>query len=196
MNNILSRPYHWMLRIAAHRRAVWGLSGVAFIQSIIFPLPPDIILMPMCLAERRKSFFYAAVCTASSVVGGIAAYLIGLYLFDSIGKAILELYGLTGEFDAFKEKFDAHGAWLVFISGSAPIPYKVIAIASGFVELHLATFIFISIIGRGLRFFTVAALLWKFGAPVQHFIEKNLAKLSLLFFVILIGGFIAVKYML
>lgn len=196
MKNILARPYHWMLRIAAHRHAVWGLSGIAFIQSILFPLPPDIILMPMCLAERRKSFFYAAVCTAFSVAGGIVAYLIGLYLFDSVGKAILKIYGLTGEFDAFKQKFDEHGAWLVFISGSAPIPYKVIAIASGFVKLPLATFISISTLGRGLRFFTVAALLWKFGAPVQHFIEKHLAKLSLLFFIVLIGGFIAVKYVL
>ncbi len=192
----LRRLYNWTLRIAAHKHAVWWLAGISFIESSIFPIPPDVALMPMCIAERDKAFRYATVCTVSSVVGGLFGYAIGYFLFESIGSHILAFYGLTHEFDVFKEKFNDWGAWIVFVSGCAPIPYKVITIASGVTRLNLFIFTIASAAGRGLRFYLLAGLLWKYGKPIQTFIEKYLEHLTILFLVLLIGGFIALKYLL
>ena len=190
------RLYNWMLHIAAHKNAVWWLAGISFIESSVFPIPPDIALMPMCIAHRDKAFRYALICTVSSVVGGLFGYAIGYFLFDSIGKHILTFYGLTHEFDVFKSKFNDWGAWIVFVAGCAPIPYKVITIASGVTKMNLLTFTIASIAGRAFRFYLVAGLLWKYGKPIQTFIEKYLGRLTILFFVLLIGGFIALKYLI
>lgn len=192
----LQSLYNWTLRIAAHKHAVWWLAGISFAQSSFFPIPPDVALMPMCLADRSKSFRYAFICTISSVLGGILGYAIGYFLFETIGKAIVEFYGLAGEFDNFKSKFNSWGIWIVFISGFSPIPYKIITIASGVTHMELAPFIIASIAGRTVRFYFVAGLIWKFGARIQNFIEKYLSLLTLLFFVLLIGGFISLKYIL
>jgi membrane protein YqaA with SNARE-associated domain len=196
MTNPLRRLYDWTLHIAAHKHAAWWLAGISFIESSVFPIPPDVALMPMCIANRDKAFRYAFICTASSVVGGIFGYAIGYFLFESIGRHILTFYGLTHEFDVFKGKFNAWGAWIVFISGCAPIPYKVITIASGVAKLSLITFTIASIAGRAFRFYLLAGLLWKYGRPVQTFIEKYLEQLTIFFLVLLIGGFIALKYLL
>ena len=188
--------YDWTMRIAAHKHAAWWLAGISFIESSVFPIPPDVALMPMCVANRDKAFRYAFICTISSVIGGMFGYAIGYFLFETLGKAIVDFYGLSKEFDTFKNKFNDWGGWIVFIAGCAPIPYKVITIASGVTKLNMMTFVIASTAGRGLRFYLVSALLWKFGAPIQAFIEKYLGRLTIIFFVLLIGGFIALKYLL
>jgi membrane protein YqaA with SNARE-associated domain len=192
----LRRLYNWTLHIASHKHAAWWLAGISFAESSFFPIPPDIALMPMCIATREKSLRYANICTASSVIGGLFGYAIGYFLFESIGRKILAFYGLNHEFDVFSAKFNTWGAWIVFISGCAPIPYKVITIASGVTKLNLFTFTLASFAGRGFRFYLLSALLWKYGKPIQDFIEKYLELLTLLFLTLLIGGFIALKYLL
>jgi membrane protein YqaA with SNARE-associated domain len=196
MTNPLRRLYNWTLHVAAHKHAVWWLAGISFAESSFFPIPPDIALMPMCIAHRDKAFRYATICTVSSVVGGLFGYAIGYFLFESIGMHILKFYGLTHEFDVFKAKFNDWGAWIVFVSGCAPIPYKIITIASGVTRLNMLTFTIASIAGRGFRFYLLAGLLWKYGKPIEVFVEKYLEHLTILFIVLLIGGFVALKYML
>jgi membrane protein YqaA with SNARE-associated domain len=192
----LRRLYDWTLRIAADKRAAWWLTGLAFIESSVFPLPPDVALVPMCVSRRDKAFHYAFICTLGSVLGGIFAYGIGFFLFESVGKAIVEFYGLTEGFHSFQRHYNEWGAWIVFGAGFTPIPYKVMTIASGVAQMNLPVFILASIAGRALRFYVLAGLLWKFGAPIQSFIEKYLGRLTILFFVMLIGGFICLKYLL
>lgn len=194
--NPLRRLYIWTLHIAAHRHAAWWLAGISFIESSFFPIPPDVALMPMCIANRDKALRYAFICTASSVVGGLFGYAIGYFLFETIGILILKFYGLTHEFDVFKGKFNDWGAWIVFAAGCLPIPYKVITIASGVTRLNMLTFTVASIAGRAFRFYLLAGLLWKYGKPIQLFVEKYLEHLTILFVVLLIGGFIALKYLL
>jgi membrane protein YqaA with SNARE-associated domain len=188
--------YDWTLRIAAHRHARWGLGGVAFIESSVFPLPPDLVLIPMCIAERKKAFVFAFICTAGSVLGGIFAYGIGYFLYDTIGVRIIDFYSLQAQFIRFRDLYNANGEWIVLAGGFTPIPYKLITIASGVTQMNLAAFILFSVIGRASRFFLVAGLLWKFGAPIKTFIEKYMGLLTILFFILLIGGFVAIKYIL
>lgn len=196
MMKLIRRLYDWTLRIAAHKNAQGGLFGIAFIESSVFPLPPDLILIPMCIANRAKAFWYATICTAGSVLGGVFAYFIGYYLYDTIGIKIINFYGLQEQFQHFSEMYNEHGAWIVIAGGFTPIPYKLITIASGAVRppMDLWEFAFYSVIGRGARFYLIAGLLWKFGAPIQHFIEKYLGLLTIIFLALLIGGFVAVKY--
>lgn len=196
MMKIIRRLYDWTLSIAAHRHARWGLGGIAFAESSVFPLPPDLVLIPMCIAERRKSFVFAEICTLGSVLGGIFAYFIGYYLYDTIGVRIVEFYSFQDKFTQFSQLYNEYGAWIVLAGGFTPIPYKLITIASGVVQMDLAAFVCFSVIGRASRFFLVAALLWKFGAPIRDFIEKYMGWLTILFFTLLIGGFAAIKYIL
>jgi membrane protein YqaA with SNARE-associated domain len=194
MMKIIRRLYDWTLRIAAHRHARVGLFGLAFAESSVFPLPPDLVLIPMCIAERQKAFLYAGICTLGSVLGGICAYFIGLLLYDTIGVRILEFYGYQEQFKNFQGLYNEWGAWIVLAGGFTPIPYKLITIASGVTQMNLGAFILFSVIGRASRFFLVAALLWKFGAPIKDFIEKYMGWLTIIFFVLLIGGFVVIKY--
>ena len=194
MMKIIRRLYDWTLRIAAHRHARVGLFGLAFAESSVFPLPPDLVLIPMCIAERQKAFLYAGICTLGSVLGGICAYFIGLLLYDTIGVRILEFYGYQEQFNNFQGLYNEWGAWIVLAGGFTPIPYKLITIASGVTQMNLGAFILFSVIGRASRFFLVAALLWKFGAPIKDFIEKYMGWLTIIFFVLLIGGFVVIKY--
>lgn len=196
MTNSLKNLYNWTLRIAAHRRASWWLAGISFAQSAFFPVPADVALMPMCLADRGKSFRYATICTVSSVLGGLLGYAIGYFLFETAGKAIIRFYGFEDAFSTFKNNFNDWGNWIVFISGFSPIPYKVITIASGVTHMQLLPFVIASLVGRAVRFYFVAGLIWKYGTHVQGFIEKYLGWLTVLFFTLLIGGFIGLKYIL
>lgn len=188
--------YDWTLRIAAHRHATAGLAGISFIESSFFPLPPDIVMIPMCLANRHKAFWYATVCTFASAFGGLLGYAIGYFLYESLGKPILAFYGAMEQFAAFQENYNEWGGWIVFGAGLTPFPYKVITIASGVTKMNLAVFFVTSVLGRAMRFYLVAALLWKFGKPVQDFIEKYMGALTFLFFFLLIGGFVAIKYVI
>jgi membrane protein YqaA with SNARE-associated domain len=167
---------------------------VAFAESSFFPIPPDIVLIPMVIANRRRAWWYALVAMASSVIGGLFGYLIGAFVFDQLARPLLEFYGYVEQFDTFSSWFADQGAWIVLFAGVTPFPYKVITITSGAVGLSLPVFILASIVARGLRFFIVAGLLYYFGPAIRDFIEKRLAFVFTLFVVLLIGGFYLVRY--
>ena len=193
---MLRSLYDRTMALAARPDAVWVLAAVAFIESSVFPIPPDVLLIPMVLAARERAWRYAAVCTIASVLGGMLGYAIGMFLFEAAGQPLLEFYGYAAKFEEFRGRYNEWGAWIVFIAGLTPFPYKVITIASGVAELDFAVFSLASVLARGLRFFIVAALLWWLGPPVREFIEKRLGLLTIVFCVLLAGGFVAAKYAL
>lgn len=192
---LVSRLYAWVMRLAASRHAVPALFGVSFLESSVFPIPPDAMLIPMCLARRDRAFLLAGLCTLGSVLGGLAGYAIGALLYDSVGAPIIAFYGYEQAFADFQRRFQEWGAWIVAGAGFTPFPYKVITITSGLVHLDLAVFMIASVLARGARFFLVAALLWKFGPPMRGFIERNLSLLTVMFFLLLVGGFVVAKYL-
>lgn len=185
--------YEWTLAQAQKPHALWILALVAFIESSVFPIPPDVLLIPMVLAAPSRAWLIAGVCTVSSVLGGLLGYAIGALLFEAVGRPILEFYGYFAQFHDFQARYNEWGAWIVFGAGLTPFPYKVITIASGVTGLDPGTFTVASVLARGLRFFLVAALLWWFGQPIRRFIEKNLGRLTVAFFVLLIGGFLLIR---
>ena len=181
--------------LAGHRRAPWALGTVSLVESSVFPIPPDVILIPMVLADRARAWRYAFICTVTSVLGGVLGYLIGMFLFEQIGEPMLMFYGYEQKFEEFQSKYDTWGAWAVFIAGLTPFPYKVITILSGAASLDPVAFIVSSVLARGARFYLVAGLLWKYGEPIQAFIEKRLQLLTIVFCVVLVGGFVFVRYL-
>lgn len=192
---MLQRLYAWIMRLSGHRHALWALVGVSFVESSIFPIPPDVLLIPMVLAAPRRAWFLASVCMLSSVAGGFLGYAIGYYAFVAIGQPVLEFYHAMDKYEALKASFADWGAWIIIIKGMTPIPYKIITIASGALKFDLATFAFASVISRSMRFFLVAALLWRFGEPVRRFIEERLMLVTTLFAISLVGGFVVLRYL-
>ena len=190
---ILRKLYDWTLLKSAHPRATWFLSLISFAESSFFPIPPDIILIPMVMAKKTKAFFYAFVCTFSSVLGGIAGYLIGFYLFSSIGILILDYYGLADQFVNFEQYYLQYGIWIVLGAGFTPFPFKFITIASGFFGFNFFLFIIIATIARGLRFYLVAFLLKIFGGAIDNIIDRYFNILTSLFFILLIGSVLILK---
>ncbi len=191
---MLRKLYDFTMALAATRHAERGLAGVSFIESSVFPIPPDVLLIPMVLAERAKWLRYAFVCTVSSVLGALLGYFIGAFLYETVGEAVLRFYGKEDAFQEVAAWYNSWGGWGVLFAAITPFPYKVLTIFSGATGLNIPVFILVSILGRGLRFFLVAWLLYQFGPPIRTFIEKNLGLLFTLFMVLLIGGFIAVRY--
>ena len=187
--------YDYMISLASCEKAMYFLFAVAFIESSFFPIPPDIMLIPMVLATPYKAWRIAGIATVASVFGGYFGYLIGVYFFDLIAKPVLGFYGYLNQFEQFKNYYHEWGAWIVFGAGITPFPYKVITIASGVVHLDIWVFGLASIAARGMRFYLVAWLLKKYGEPMISFIEKNLGLLSVLFLLLLVGGFAAIKFM-
>ena len=187
--------YNWTMGLAGHRHALWALAIVSFAESSIFPIPPDILMIPMILARPNRAFLIASVCLIASVLGGIAGYAIGALFYDQIGAPILAALGKADAMAEFNTRFNDLGFWPVLIAGLTPFPYKVITIMSGWTGLPLGTFIVTSIIARGIRFFVIAALLRQFGAPLRDFVERRLGLMFTLFIVILLGGFYAVRFM-
>ncbi|MGH1426287.1 MAG: YqaA family protein [Pseudooceanicola sp.] len=192
---MLNSLYQWTLRMAAHPRALWVLALVAFIESSVFPIPPDVMMVPMILARPSRAWLIAGVATLASVLGGILGYGVGMFAFETIGRPILESLGKADSMAEFSTRFNDLGFWAVLGAGITPFPFKVITIMSGWTAMPFATFLVTAIIARALRFFIVAALLWKFGAPIRDFIERRLALVATAFFVILIAGFYLVKYL-
>ena len=190
---MLRRLYDWTMETAAQKNAVWVLAAVAFVESSVFPIPPDVLLIPMVLAARNSAWRYAAICTIASVLGGMLGYAIGSGLYEGVGRPILDFYGYGAKFSEFTARYNEYGGWIVFIAGVTPFPYKVITIASGVTDLNFATFTTASVLARGLRFFVVAALLYWIGQPIREFIEKRLGLLFTIFCVLLIGGFLLIK---
>ncbi len=192
---MIRRLYDWVIGLAGHRRAIPAMGAVSFLESSFFPIPPDVMLVPMVLARRDKAWTIATVCTVCSVLGGLMGYAIGYYLFETIGAWVVKVYSLQGALDNFRAGFEQYGVWIILVKGLTPIPYKLVTIASGAAHFDLFTFTWASILTRGARFFLVAALLWKFGEPIRAFIEKRLTLLTWLFLIALIGGFVAFRYL-
>lgn len=185
--------YDWAMDKAAHRHATGWLAVISFIESSFFPIPPDIILIPLVLAAPTRWFRIAMICTLSSVIGGYLGYAIGYFFMDTAGMAILDAFHLTARFHAFKPLVDQYGVWVIIVKGATPIPYKLITIAAGAFKFDLFQFTFASFIARAMRFFLIAALLWKFGPTIRDFVEKRLMMVTTAAVLLIIGGFAAVK---
>jgi membrane protein YqaA with SNARE-associated domain len=183
------------MSLAEHPRALWLLAFISFIEASVFPIPPDVLMIPMILARPSRAWLIAGIALVASVAGGLFGYLIGAQFYDQIGRPILETMGKADAMAEFNTRFNDFGFWPVLIAGVTPFPFKVITIMSGWTGLPLMTFIVTSILARGLRFFIVAALLWKYGAPIRDFIERRLGLMFSLFVIILLGGFYVVKYL-
>lgn len=192
--SLIRRLYDWTLEKARHRHAGAWLGIVSFLESSIFPVPPDVLLAPMVLARRERAFAYWLNATVTSILGAVAGYYIGLAFWEAIGQPVMEFYGYQDAFREFQAGFVEYGAWLVFFFGITFFPFKVITIASGVVALDMGVFLVASLLARGIRFGLVTALLYRFGPPVQAFIEKRLGLVVTLFFILLIGGVLLVKY--
>ena len=185
---MLRRLYNWTISLAQSPHALWALAIVSFVESSFFPIPPDVLMIPMIIARPSRAFLIATIATVASVAGGLFGYYIGYALMETIGQPILEFYGKGASFDEMAAVFNEYGAWAVVVAGVTFLPFKVITIASGVTGLSLPVFILSSIFARALRFFIVAALLWKFGEPIRDFIERRLGLMFILFCVLLIGG--------
>ena len=192
---MMRRLYDWMMRKAADDRAPAALFGVSFIESSVFPIPPDVMLVPMILANRAQAWWYATIATVGSVLGGILGYAIGYYLFDTIGQPILKFYGKAESFQTFVDWFNQWGVWILVIKGMTPFPYKVLTIAAGVAGMNVFSFMAASVVARAMRFFLVAGLLFYFGEPIRDFIEKRLSLVTTVFVVLLVGGFVAARFL-
>ncbi|MBX9739602.1 MAG: DedA family protein [Beijerinckiaceae bacterium] len=186
---MFKRLYHWTLSLAESPRATWALGAIAFAESSFFPIPPDVILVPMSLAKPKRAWFYAGLCTICSVAGGILGYAIGWLLWDTVGSWLINLYGYAARMDAVKAGYDQWGWLFILVKGLTPIPYKLVTIVSGLLEYNFFLFVLLSIITRGARFFLLAGLLNKFGEPIKRMLERHFATFMILIVVMIIGGF-------
>ena len=187
---MLKRIYDWCVDAADKPHALWILATVAFAESSFFPVPPDIMLLPMSLAQPKRAWLYAAVCTAASVIGGVLGYAIGALLYDSVGQWLITLYGLGGKVETFRASYAEWGAVIILLKGLTPIPYKLVTITSGFAGYNIWLFILFSIITRGGRFFAAAVLLNRYGEWIRVRIEENLALAVASLAAVLVAGFI------
>ena len=181
--------------MANHPHALWVLAFVSFIESSVFPIPPDVLMIPMILARPSRAWQIATIALVSSVLGGMLGYAIGAFAFETIGQPILESLGKASAMEAFNTRFNDFGFWAVLTAGVTPFPYKVITIMSGWTGMPLVTFVLTSILARGLRFYLVALLLWKYGAPIRDFIERRLGLMFIVFVGLLFGGFAVLKFL-
>ena len=186
---MLTRLYNWTMSLANHPHALWVLAVIAFIESSVFPIPPDVLMIPMILAAPHRAWIIAGVALVASVLGGLLGYAIGAFAYETIGQPILASLGKADAMAEFNTRFNDFGFWAVLTAGVTPFPYKVITIMSGWTGMPIVTFVATSILARGLRFFVVAFLLWKFGAPIRTFIEQRLGLMFTLFVIALLGGF-------
>ncbi len=188
---MLRRLYDWTLAKAAHRHAIWWLAFFSFLESSVFPIPPHPLLGLMCLARPERAIRYGVVCTVASVVGGLLGYAVGHFLFATVGTALLDLLHLTKSFPPAACYLREYGAEIILVKGATPIPFKLITITSGFIGLPLFTFLWASIVSRGMQFVLVGVLFWKFGAPIKVYLERYLTLISIGFVVLVVGGVLA-----
>ena len=193
--NSLKRLYNWTLDKANHKNAKWYLSLISFAESSFFPIPPDLLLIPMALASKTKAIFYAFICTFSSVLGGILGYAIGYYFYNTLGIYIVEFYHLENSFSVFEDYYKEFGILIVLGAGITPFPYKFITIASGVFGLNIFLFIIVSIIGRGFRFYLVAILLYYFGEKIKLIIDRYFNVLTIVFFILLVGSVFIIRFL-
>jgi len=193
--NFIKRTYNWTLEKAQHKNAKWYLSLISFTESSFFPIPPDILLIPMALASKSSALFYAFMCTLFSVLGGILGYAIGYFFYNSLGVYIVDFYHLENSFSVFENYYKEFGILIVLGAGITPFPYKFITIASGVFGLNIFLFIVISIIGRGLRFYLIAILLYFFGEKIKLIIDKYFNLLTVVFFILLVGSVFIIRFL-
>lgn len=187
--------YDWTVRLAHHRHANRSLAVVSFAESSIFPIPPDVMLVPMILARRDQAYRIAAICTIASIAGGILGYAIGYFLYDSVGLWLVNLYGAHDAVREFRAWYDSWGAAVILIKGLTPIPFKVVTIASGFFEYNFLLFVLLAAITRGARFFLIAWLLKRYGERMKDFIERRLNLIGTAVLLLLVGGFVLVAWL-
>lgn len=192
---MLKKLYDWTLAKAMSPQAEKWLAGVSFAESSFFPIPIDLMMIPMILARPFNAFRLATITLIASVLGGMAGYLIGAFLFDAIGQPIIDFYGYSAKFAEFQGHYKDYGILIVLVAGFTPLPFKVVTIASGVVGMNPLVFFLAAIPARGARFYLVAALLWKFGPPIREFIEKRLGLVLSAFTALGIAGFVALKYL-
>ena len=192
---MLKGLYDWTMRLSEHPRALWALAIIAFVESSVFPIPPDVLMIPMILARPNRAWLIASVALVASVLGGMLGDAIGALSYDTIGQPILQSLGKADAMDAFNTQFNYFGFWAVLTAGVTPFPYKVSTIMSDWTGMPILTFVLTSILARGLRFYFVALLLWKYGAPIRDFIERRLGLMFTLFIVLLFGGFFVLRYL-
>jgi membrane protein YqaA with SNARE-associated domain len=184
--------YDWTLRLAGHRHAIRSMAIVSFCESSFFPIPPDVMVVPMILARRNQAYWIATVCTVSSVLGGVLGYGIGMFLYDSVGQWLIRFYGMGEGIEQFREQFRTWGTEIILIKGLTPIPFKLVTIASGIAGFSFPAFLAASVVTRGVRFFAIAWLLKRYGAPMQAFIERRLTLVGWTALALIVGGFAVV----
>ena len=192
---MLRALYDYVLRLSAHPRAPAWLAGVSFAESSVFPIPPDAMLIPMCLARPDRAYRYALICTIASVLGGVLGYVIGYFLFEAVAAPVLRTYGYADALVRFQEWYDRWGVLVILVKGLTPIPYKIVTIASGAASFDFLVFLVASIVTRGARFFLLAALIRRFGAPIQGFIERRLTLVTSAAAAAVVLGFVALRYL-
>jgi membrane protein YqaA with SNARE-associated domain len=188
--------YNWTISLAGRPSAPYALGAVSFAESSFFPIPPDVVLAPMALARPDKAYRYALICTVASVLGGLLGYLIGAVFFSTVGEWLVSIYGGKDKIDSLLALYREYGAWLILIKGLTPIPFKFVTIASGMAGYDLVWFIVLCLITRGARFFAVAGLLNRFGGPIKAIMDKHAGAVVALLVAALVGGFVALKWLL
>lgn len=190
----IRRLYDWVLGWAEHPAGALALFALAFAESSFFPIPPDVLLIALCLGRPRRAWMFAAICTVGSVLGGVAGYAVGYGLFEQIGRPILEWYGATEQFERVGELYRENLVVALGTAGFTPVPYKVFTIAAGAFSIEMLPFVLVSLVSRGARFFLVAGMIRWFGPPVKQFIDRYFNLLTILFTVLLVGGFLVVRW--
>ncbi|MEP9367469.1 YqaA family protein [Xanthobacter sp. VNH20] len=193
---MLRKLYDWVIAYSARPSAPWALGVVSFAESSIFPIPPDVLQVPMTLARPDKAWTYALIATLSSVAGGLVGYAIGALLYDSVGQFLINLYGYGQKVEGFRQAYAHYGHWVILLKGITPIPYKLVTITSGFADYNLFWFLVLSLITRGARFFLLAALLRYFGPAAREFIEKRLGLVTLGLLAVVVIGLLAAAYLM
>lgn len=192
---MFKRLYDWTISLAGSQRAPQALAVVSFTESSFFPVPPDVMLVPMVMAKPERAWNYAFICTIASVLGALLGYAIGALLYDTLGAWLIRLYGYGDKMDAFRQLYQEHGHWIILIKGLTPIPFKIVTIASGLAGYDLVWFIVLCLVTRAGRFYLVAGVLNRFGRPIRAFIEANLTAVGLATVAAIVLGFVAVKYL-
>lgn len=191
---MFKRLYAWTITLADSPRATWALAAIAFAESSFFPIPPDVILAPMTVAQPRKAWRYAAICTVASVAGGIVGYMIGAFLYDTVGRWLIHLYGYGQKMETLKDFYAHWGALFILLKGLTPIPYKLVTIVSGLLGYNFLLFVVLSAITRGARFFILAAMLNRFGDTIKIYLERHFGLfMAVLLFFIVFGFYLAAK---
>ena len=192
---MLRKIYHWCIGAAGKPYATWLMGSVSFVESSFFPVPPDAMLIPMALARPDRAWFYASVCTVTSVAGGVLGYVIGALLYDSIGQWVIQIYGYGEKAEAFREAYRQYGAWIIVLKGLTPIPYKIVTITSGLAAYPLVPFILLSFVARGMRFYLVAFLIYRYGERARAIIEERLGFWVTAALIVFVVGIIAAVYL-